>query len=294
MSYLIEKTTLTIEPKLAVLIGLNESIFIKQLHYWLSKTKHRRDGEKWVFNTIPQWREQLPFFSEKTIKRIILNLKTENWIKVVQYDKNKMNRTNWYTINYQKITEIQEKVNPNEQTLENKKIENPKKIAKKKSNEGAESSYSDEFLEFWNSYPKKYGKRMALISFEKLSKEEKITSIFGAKQYSFKTENTEEKYIKTAKRWIDDRFFEDYESHKSEKVELESNYIDILAEKVAAILEVEVPNNTPFWSQMRGVNFYFNEKEQTDLENLKHNLDFYKEIEFQKGEIKAYLKGVLL
>lgn len=61
MNHLFEKTTLTIEPTLAVQIGLNESIFLKQLHYWIKKSKNHRNGKKWVFNTLEQWQKQLPF-----------------------------------------------------------------------------------------------------------------------------------------------------------------------------------------------------------------------------------------
>ena len=38
--FLIQKTALTVEPILAVKVGLNEAIFLKQLHYWLNRTKH--------------------------------------------------------------------------------------------------------------------------------------------------------------------------------------------------------------------------------------------------------------
>ena len=44
---------------------------------------------------------------------------------------------------------------------------------------------------------------------------------------------------------------------------------------------------------MRGRDFVFGEREQKILAHLGHSLEFYKEMEFQTGEIKAYLRGVI-
>ena len=42
-----------------------------------------------------------------------------------------------------------------------------------------------------------------------------------------------------------------------------------------------------------GGEFIFDEFERNTLKNLGEDFNFYKEIEFQDGEIQAYLKGVL-
>lgn len=53
-------------PTLATIIGLNESIILQQVHYWLKiKEKSKQDyidGHYWVYNTYEQWQEQFPFF----------------------------------------------------------------------------------------------------------------------------------------------------------------------------------------------------------------------------------------
>ena len=177
MSYLIEKTVLTIEPTLALKIGLNESIVLKQLHYWIKKSKKNHNGKKWVFNTYKQWKEQLPFFSEKTIQRIILNLKEIGLIEIQQIDKNKMNRTNFYSINYEKIDQLFEDLKISNQTPSITKQEENKKLKEKKPNEGG-GFYSQEFLKFWENYPKKIGKKLAMVEFEKLEETNKEKAIF--------------------------------------------------------------------------------------------------------------------
>ena len=71
---LIDDYPLMILPKLATAVGLNESIFLQQLHYWLNSSKHERDGRKWVYNTVKQWTQQFPFWSERTVARITTSL----------------------------------------------------------------------------------------------------------------------------------------------------------------------------------------------------------------------------
>ena len=136
MNYLVEKTTLTIEPSLAKELGLNESIFIKQLDYWLKKKPKIIEDKKWVFNTIDQWQAQLPFWSKNTIIRTIEKLKKDEWIYVKQLDKNSLNRTNWYSINYEKIQQLKIKIDKEKPTDSSEPKE--KKPQKKSTNEGAE------------------------------------------------------------------------------------------------------------------------------------------------------------
>jgi len=91
------------EGALALKIGLNESIFLNLLNYWLQRSKNCKDDKIWVFNTLSKWCEQLPIFSERTLQRLIKKLKNSGIIEVQKHDKNRFNRTNWYTINYEKL-----------------------------------------------------------------------------------------------------------------------------------------------------------------------------------------------
>ena len=291
MNYLIEKTVLTIEPTLALKIGLNESIVLKQLHYWIKKSKKNHNGKKWVFNTYKQWKEQLPFFSEKTIQRIILNLKEIGLIEIQQIDKNKMNRTNFYSINYEKIDQLFENLKILSETPPITKQEENKKLKEKKPNEGG-GFYSQEFLKFWENYPKKIGKKLAMVEFEKLEEINKEKAISGALKYAKKVEATDEQYIKTPKNWLKDEYFEDYQIDVKIKP-IKINKLETLASKIANLIKENITPVNPFWEQMKGAEFIFDEFEKNTLKNLGGDFNFYKEIEFQDGEIQAYLKGVL-
>lgn len=96
-------------PKLAVEIGLSEAIFIQQLHYWLRKSTHKKEGHIWIYNTIREWNEQFPFWSERQIRRIIENLEKKELIVTGNFNKLQIDKTKWYRINKEKLNEISDK-----------------------------------------------------------------------------------------------------------------------------------------------------------------------------------------
>lgn len=105
---LLDEHPLVIQPKLAKLIGLNESIILQQLHYWLQKSTHERDGRRWIYNTYADWEEQFPFWSLSTIRRTIGKLEKEGLIlSTTNFNKLGIDNTKWYTIDYDKLTEIE-------------------------------------------------------------------------------------------------------------------------------------------------------------------------------------------
>lgn len=99
-----DESPLIIFPKLATMIGLNESIILQQVHYWNKINKNAnnnlKDGYYWTFNSYEQWKEQFPFWSSKTIQRTISNLENMKLLKVGNYNKLKIDRTKWYRIDY--------------------------------------------------------------------------------------------------------------------------------------------------------------------------------------------------
>ncbi len=104
---LISESPLQVLPSLAVKIGLNEAIFLQQLHYWLNASKHEADGKRWIFNTYQEWVDQFPFFSERTIKRIVERLKELSLIETTkQLNRDKFNHTLWYTIDYEQLENV--------------------------------------------------------------------------------------------------------------------------------------------------------------------------------------------
>ncbi|MDY7965424.1 DnaD domain-containing protein [Bacillus thuringiensis] len=97
---LIHEEPLIVLPGLAKAIGLNEAIFLQQVHYWLNKSKNFYDGYHWVYNTYDEWLKQFPFWSSATLRRIINKLEKKGLLIKGNYNKLKIDQTKWYRIDY--------------------------------------------------------------------------------------------------------------------------------------------------------------------------------------------------
>ena len=146
---LIDDYPLIILPELAVAIGLNEAIVLQQIHYWIENYRregdenHFRDGRYWIYNSLPDWQEQFPFWAESTIKRAIASLRKPHEAKdpssrvsrgplisvTHKYNRAGFDRTNWYTINYDELIRVAEGLNrrsgQNDPTIRSKRPDGP-------------------------------------------------------------------------------------------------------------------------------------------------------------------------
>ena len=105
---LINENPIMIQPTLVMKLGLNQAIIIQQVHYWLLKSPHIKDGKRWIYNTYKDWKQQFPFWSEKTIMRTFLALEEEGYVISANYNRMKIDKTKWYSIDYDKLAEIEE------------------------------------------------------------------------------------------------------------------------------------------------------------------------------------------
>ena len=107
---------LLILPKLAVKVGLNEAIILQQVNYWIVQCGKERDGREWVFNTYPDWQKQFPFFSLSTIKRTILSLEKMGLLITGNYNRLKIDKTKWYTIDFDTLDALDTSIVQNDTT----------------------------------------------------------------------------------------------------------------------------------------------------------------------------------
>lgn len=101
---LINEMPLQVSPSLATAIGLDEALFLQQVHYWLKNSKHEDQGRYWIFNTYEEWLEQLPFFSKRKLIRIVDDLRKQELLLVRQASG--FDRKNWYSINYEAFRKL--------------------------------------------------------------------------------------------------------------------------------------------------------------------------------------------
>jgi hypothetical protein len=104
-----DKHPLVIDKKLAKIIGLNQAMILQQVHYWLELNKKNKinfhENRHWTYNTINEWQEEFPFWSKETVKRAFNKLRDLGIMQVGNFNVYKMDRTLWYTIDYDKLNE---------------------------------------------------------------------------------------------------------------------------------------------------------------------------------------------
>lgn len=113
---LLDEKPLLIIPSLAKEVGLNESIVLQQVHYWLQISEHVYEGHKWIYNTYDEWVEQFSWWSKATIRRIITKLENEGILITGNFNKLKIDKTKWYRINYEKLEGMSSPCAQNEQS----------------------------------------------------------------------------------------------------------------------------------------------------------------------------------
>ncbi len=115
---LIDDYPLIVLPKLATEIGLNNAMFLQQVHF-LTNAKsekgetrgHFRNGFYWVYNTYDEWRKVFPFWSIPTIRRIVEALEKDKLIFTTnQYNKRRSDKTKWYRVDLDAMALLQDKI----------------------------------------------------------------------------------------------------------------------------------------------------------------------------------------
>lgn len=112
---LIDESPLLFQPTLATIVGLNEAIFVQQVHYWLNPRVNKRfiEDRYWVHNTYEQWQKQFPFWGEKTIRRTIASLESLDvlisYVSTINFKK-----TKFYSIDYEALNSLQAQKSPHQ------------------------------------------------------------------------------------------------------------------------------------------------------------------------------------
>ena len=121
--YLADERIMMFHPYVAKVLGLNEAIFLQQLHYWLNRKPHIVEEKGWVYNPYKSWQDQLCFMSESTIKRTVKNLVDKGIVITANFNKMKFDRTLWYSIDYDKLDVYVNEASINAKWIEDSVIE---------------------------------------------------------------------------------------------------------------------------------------------------------------------------
>ncbi len=101
-----KKQCLMLQPFLVEKLGRTPSMFLQQVHYWItcnsSETGRVIDNRRWIYNSAKEWAAQL-CLSERQVTRIVNTLKNIGVLLVDRLSHIKSDRTNWYSIDYQAL-----------------------------------------------------------------------------------------------------------------------------------------------------------------------------------------------
>jgi DNA-binding PadR family transcriptional regulator len=104
-----DPTMLRIIPILANQIGLDDSIVLLQIEYWISITKLLRDGKYWTYQSLRDMREKaFTWWSIQTISRIISRLEENELIFVGNYNKHAYDKTHWFSLNPKGLSRLKD------------------------------------------------------------------------------------------------------------------------------------------------------------------------------------------
>jgi hypothetical protein len=97
-----------LNPALACEIGLNESLLLLQIEFYISVSGHVRDGMKWIYNSTREiQKEWFPFWSHHTINRAIKSLEQSGYIHTTtKYNKLKYDKTRWFALNFNELSKL--------------------------------------------------------------------------------------------------------------------------------------------------------------------------------------------
>lgn len=96
-----------INPALAVEIGLNESLVLMQIEYWISISDNVKDGRRWTYQSLRDMQKKaFPFWSVSTISRTIRSLLDKGYLIEGNYNKLSYDKTRWFALNFDELKKL--------------------------------------------------------------------------------------------------------------------------------------------------------------------------------------------
>jgi len=195
---LFNKNPIVIDRCLAELVGLNDAIVLQQIHYWLEKNKENeinfKNDRYWTYNPVSKWQESIPFLSDNAVRRALEGLRKKSLLIIGNYNKSRVDRTLWYSIDYIALNALMDTKNdlislkeeaqiiddaPNafdendkckheETPNANDEIATPIPIKNIPSNNKTNNKHIEQMNLLWSFYPNKKGKDKAFKQLPKL------------------------------------------------------------------------------------------------------------------------------
>ena len=186
----------------AIRYGIEGSIIIEQLYWWLHKNACEqdmiKDGRVWCYFSARGLSKYIPYMNSQKLRRELKKLEELEVVMVGNYNKSPINQTLWYSFTDKFLSELidanydvsdfskmknaifkNEKCNKT--IINNNLIEDNKKEDKSVSNDTPK--VDSLFETFWEKYGYKKSKKPTISAWRKLNKEQKEAAIKGIEIY---------------------------------------------------------------------------------------------------------------
>lgn len=144
---LLDEQPIFANKTLAREIGLNEALVLQQINYWIEinkkSGKNYFEGKYWTYNSLKEWHErEFDYMSYDTVKRTFAKLEKEGYLLTGNFNRSKMDKTKWYTINEEKLEELSNQLNGIQEKVTGEIVRHD---SKETNANDAEDLYSDSY-----------------------------------------------------------------------------------------------------------------------------------------------------
>ena len=213
---LIEERAILLFPSLAVEIGLNNAIFLQQLHFWCDIADElgygvEHEGVRWIYKTAQEWRlKDFPFWSVVTIRRIINELHDKELIHAKYLNTDKWNRTLYYRINYQHPLIASDQIDHMEVIKKiTSKSSDCVNVTENTTKNTSNNLYTSDFEKFWEIVPNKDSKKQAAQAFKKAIKKIDLDKMIEAYKANIAFCDSIKRFYKAPSTWLNNECWED-------------------------------------------------------------------------------------
>lgn len=116
-------------PSIAAYLSVNEAIVIHHIQSWCNYNRragvNKRDGYFWTYDTIEAMHNKyFPFIHKNTIGNILNKLEKSGIVVSANYNGTAFDRTKWYRIDEQKLSELEPEIEKNNENFEPEPLHN--------------------------------------------------------------------------------------------------------------------------------------------------------------------------
>jgi len=86
--------------------GVNESLLLLQIEFWIAVNGVWKEGKKWYYRSSRDIADFFKIMSDSTVQRSLNNLESLRLIEIGNYNKRRSDKTPWFTLNFEGLSNL--------------------------------------------------------------------------------------------------------------------------------------------------------------------------------------------